>query len=76
MFVDMFPLGSKVSGLHTHTHGTGNTTPTDIMNVASDKEMVCTIHMALTICRSLCEGLEFTDHPSNPWMLRFALENL
>ena len=38
MFVDMFPLGSKASGLHKHD--TGNTTHTDIVNVASEKEIV------------------------------------
>ena len=43
VFVDMFPLESKASGLHKHD--TGNTTPTDIMNVASEKEIVCPVHV-------------------------------
>ena len=43
MFVDMFPLGSKASGLPKHD--TGNTKHTDIMNVASAKEIVRPVHI-------------------------------
>ena len=46
MFVDMSPLESKASGLHKHD--TGNTTPTDIMNVASEKEVVCPVYIIFT----------------------------